>query len=349
MRYPQFVCLAFYFFMLAGFAPFANAASCEANFNTSGSKQTGLMFGTWIEARDLDPDDAIAQVRKLAESSGFEIGELTKDGRNASLFFSQKPTANARGFLVQATANVDVHSLNLVAILPSKMEAQPEDMRSAMCGMLAKVKLGQATKTDPLADRTAPPTKKLNVLQPKAIFDLGAAQAALEPGDSTITGTACVLRKVENGGGVYLATNQSVFLFPVTPYLDEAIQLSSKMKAGRDTLELSPIAMQVRLDGKTNGKGEFQFSKLKPGRYYLLTSMSVAVQGSSTKNMGTTFDGVEGRPTLTTHYQTEYFTKNFNDLLEKFVEIKNPGQTVKVTLTAKGFFNGRAGIFGCSG
>lgn len=341
-----------YFFLfnicLVSYVPVAEAASCEANFNTSAAPDV-LMFSTWIESQSLNARDAIMQVHQLAEKEGFVVGEEKKENGKVELDFFQKATNKARAFQLVATADENLNTLTIIAALPPGMEAKPEDMRNAMCGMLAKVRLGEVGgRNDVAAEPAASTSSNLNVVRPKSIFDLGAAQAALEPGNSTIEGTACVVHRVENGGGTYLARNKTVSLFPATPYLNETIQLSAKLKKGRDTLDVSPIAMQVRVDGMTNDKGQFQFPNLKPGKYYLLTTMSVAVQGSTTTDLGTSFDGVNGRPTLTTYYKNEGFTSNFDDVLEKFVEIKSPGQTVKVTLSPKGFFKGRTGLFGCS-
>ena len=347
MRASRIIYFLLFNLCLASYVPAAEAASCEANFNTSSAPNV-LMFGTWRESQSLNARDAIAQVHQIAEKEGFVIGKERNEKGKVELDFFQKATSKSRSFQLVATADENLNTLTLIAALPPGMEAKPEDMRNAMCGMLAKVRLGEVgARNDVAAEPTASTSSKLNVLQPKSIFDLGAAQAALEPGTSTIKGTACVVHRVENGGGTYLARNQSVSLFPATPYLNEAIQLSSKLKKGRDTLEVSPIAMQVRVDGMTNDKGQFQFSNLKPGKYYLLTTMVLAVQGSTTTDLGTSFEGVNGRPTLTTYYKNEKFTSRFDDVLEKFVEIKAPGQTVKVTLSPKGFFKGRAGIFGC--
>ncbi|WP_146093515.1 carboxypeptidase regulatory-like domain-containing protein [Xanthomonas hyacinthi] len=345
MRVSKIIYFLLFNISLASYLPIAEAASCEANFNMNSSPGV-LMFSTWRASQNLNENDAIAQVHKIAEKEGFAIGEQKKETGRIELVFFQKATSKSRSFQIIATADENLNTLTLIAALPPGMEAKPEDMRNAMCGMLAKVRLGEVgARNDSSGEPTASTSSKINVLQPKSIFDLGAAQAALEPGTSTIQGTACVVHHVENGGGTYLARNQSVSLFPATPYLKEVIQLSSKK--GHDTLEVSPVAMQVRVDGMTNDKGQFQFSNLKPGKYYLLATMGLEIQGSTTKDLGTSFEGVNGRPTLTTYYRKEKFTSRFDDALEKFVEIEAPGQTVKVTLSPKSFFKGRAGIFGC--
>ncbi len=347
MRFSKLICFSAFGALLACHAPMASAASCEENFSMSSSSQV-LMFSAWRTSEKLDPLDAIAQIHQVAKQEGFTIGEQKSEGGKTELTFSQDATSNSRSFDVVATADRNLNTLTLIAVLPPGMQAKPEDMRSAMCGMLAKVRLDTGDgRNEGTAKSTASASGKLNVLEPRSVFDLGAAQAALEPGTSTIKGTACAVHHVENGGGTYLARNQSISLFPVTPYLKEAIALSSNMKQGRDTLKVSPMALQVRVDGMTDDKGQFQFSNLKPGNYYLLATMALDVQGSTTRNLGTSLEGVEGRPTVTTYYQTENFTSRFNDVLEKFVEIKTPGQTVKVTLSPKGFFKGRAGLLGC--
>ncbi|WHO92929.1 hypothetical protein [Xanthomonas campestris] len=319
------------------------AANCESNFTASGSQDKGLFFATYLHSQNLDLNSAASQLRKVAQDDEFEVVEEKTEKGKVTLTLFQKPSAKTRGFFLTSEADETLGTLTIMTVLPPSMQARPEDVRATMCGMLARVNL-EPTKAppDPMAARTAPPSRPSKVLRPKAIFDMDAANAALEPGTSTITGTACVLR----GGRINLARNHPVFLFPANPYLEEARTLLSKAKRG-ETVELSPASMLIRLDGMTNEDGDFKFSKLKPGRYYVMTEMSTSFNRSDTRAVGTTFEGVQGRPTLTTHYQTDNYTLNYNDTLEKFVEIKEQGETAKIKLTPKGYFSGSPGIFSC--
>jgi len=333
----------------------ARASTCEANFNSSGSKADGLLFGTWRNFEALDAADAIAQMRAIAQAEDFHVGPEQRKGDAIELTLLQKPTAQARGFPVLVSANPGNGTLTLIAHLMPQMDADPQAVRSYMCGLLAKVEVRRSAEqvaAEEDAARTAAPRKAPNLLRPKAVFDLGQAQAALEPGSSSITGTACVRRHVSNGGGLYLASNQSVLLYPATPYLQEMVQLMRKLKPGRDEIDFSPAFLATRMVGRTNAEGEFQFSKMKPGKYYLITTLATRAYGSRNVDLGS--EVTDGGRTIVNYYTTENFSRDFNDVLERFVEIKQPGDTVKVTLTPPvrwtaifGDNNGSAGIFGC--
>lgn len=333
----------------------ARASSCEANFNASGNKADGLLFGTWRNFEALDAADAIAQMRAIATAEDFQVGpEQRKDGA-IELPLIQKPTAQARGFPVLVSANPGNGTLTLIAHLMPQMDADPQAVRSYMCGLLAKVQVRRSAEriaAEDEAARTAAPRKAPNLLRPKAVFDLGQAKAALEPGTATIAGTACVKRFVNNGGGLYLASNQSVLLYPATPYLQEMVQLMRKLKPGRDEIDFSPAFLATRMVGRTNADGEFQFSKMKPGKYYLITTLATRAYGSRNVDLGS--EVTNGGHTIVNYYTTENFSRDFDDVLERFVEIKRPGDTVKISLSPPlkwtaifGDNNGSAGLLGC--
>ncbi|WP_159933834.1 hypothetical protein [Pseudomonas sp. S35] len=235
-----------YFFLfnlsLASYLTAAEAASCEANFHTSSAPNV-LMFSTWRESQTLNARDAIVQFHQIAEKEGFVIGEKRNEKGKVKLDFFQKATNKCRGFQLLATADENLNTLTVIAALPPGMEAKPEDMRNAMCGMLAKVRLDEVgARNDVAAEPTASTSSKLNVLQPKSIFDLGAAQAALELGTSTIKGTACVVHRVENGEALtWRATN---LCRSFRPHLTSTKQFSFHQSSRRGaTLLKCPLSL----------------------------------------------------------------------------------------------------------
>lgn len=325
----------------------AQADDCVANFRTGKDPTTQAeLFSTSVRVPGMDTRGTIGQLKSIAEHDGFQVDKVDYETSGGRLELSQKASSTARGFPILITARKPGDVVTIAAALPPGMHAEPDAIRTNMCGMLARIDApgGAKAADDP---RTAPPStqKKLNVLKPADGFDAAAAKAALTEGTGVIAGTACVLR----AGATSLASNQTVLLFPATPYLQEVVALMHKAKPGRDTLDLDPEAMRTRLEGKTNGKGQFRFAKMKPGRYYLLTTLGSTRIGSRNVSVGT---GVQGN-TIIDYYETQYFANNYDDVLEKFVTL-GEGQTREVTLTPRrkwtvllGDNNGAAGIFGC--
>ncbi len=61
-----------------------------------------------------------------------------------------------------------------------------------------------------------------------------------------------------------------VSLFPVTPHLKEYLELEKRLgMKGRKRAALSPVALSYRIITRINSLGEFEFSNLKPGNYYM--------------------------------------------------------------------------------
>lgn len=337
------------FLLLPAKPAYAAQTGCEAEFSMSGSDERGLFFGTMQQFQGIDDRTIISRLGAIAQADGFQVDseEATSDG--ASLAFSQRASKSARGFMLDAKSKGGTVAFTVA--MPPGMKANPDEIRTNMCRMLARVESGNASEArsaDQTSDaaRTAAPQDPaaLKVLRPKAIFDPVQARQALEPGDAAITGTACSARQ----GTMMLASNSPVYLYPVTPYMEEAIALLGKLHSGRADVELSRMAMATRMTAQTNGSGQFQFLKMKPGRYYLLATMSSTFRNVRDVKAGTAY----GLGVSVDIYRSEEYDQSYNDMLEKVVEISRPGQTVNVTLTPKRSLNifrktGHPGIFGC--
>ena len=304
---------------------------CEANFHSDGTQQSGIRISTWQKFPNMDTHRAIAQIQKLAAQDGFHIGEATYGPSEANL--DMLPPS--RAFPVRVGASSKTGNITLLVLIPAGRSVELDGMRSSMCGMLAKVDMGsagnpQATQAADDSRSALPNTQK--VVRPTATFDKAAAQQAIEPGSSTIKGTACSLRSDANqdsaiwktGHVIILANMRKVYLYPDTPYLEQAVELMHKASKGRYSVDFSREAQSVRLEGSTNEDGQFQFSKLKPGKYFITSTLSASVHGSETVYDGTTDDG----PFLTAHYHTQYNNFNYDDILEKYVEVKRDGDVV---------------------
>jgi len=105
---------------------------------------TGKSFEAHAAVPGLSAQAAVAQMKVLAASDGFELGSDTLSGANATLELTQKPQGNSRGFPIEFAADGQ-GQLTLKTSLPAGMSASEKDMRANMCGMLARVKIGGAT------------------------------------------------------------------------------------------------------------------------------------------------------------------------------------------------------------
>ena len=144
--------------LLAPFAAAHAANTCESTFRTSGSMFTGKSFEAHAAVPGLSAQAAVAQMKVLAASDGFELGSDTLSGANATLELTQKPQGNSRGFPIEFAADGQ-GQLTLKTSLPAGMSASEKDMRANMCGMLARVKIGGATAPEggaPVATASAP-------------------------------------------------------------------------------------------------------------------------------------------------------------------------------------------------
>jgi len=133
---------------LTPFAKAHAADTCESTFHTKGSMFTGKNFDAHTAIPGATAQSAVAQMKVLAAAEGFEIGADTLAGSNATLEVAQKPEGNSRGFPMTFSAD-DQGQLALQAALPAGMSASEKDMRTAMCGLLARVKPGGAPAAQP--------------------------------------------------------------------------------------------------------------------------------------------------------------------------------------------------------
>lgn len=341
--------------LLAGASPvFANdEAACKATVRTSGSVEQGLVFEANDFLDSMAPRDAVQRLADLFQGQGFPVSPLREDGTKVLADISPRPN-NKDDATVLVYADSLFKQMYMIVKVPPGLARNGETVGDGMCKTFAYVAADDRRAKIPKVDpRTAPPpdVPSQNVLRPTATFDVTAAKAALEEGSATIRGTACVFHAVAGGGGgLYLASNQAIALYPDSAYLEEWVKLMHKAKPGRDVLDTDAQFTATRLVGKANSKGEFQFSRLKPGKYYLFATMSTEATGSRDVMLGSAQTDAQ---TITEYHTTEHFSVQNTDLLDKFVTVAE-GQEAKITLTPPmswkaliGKDNGSAGIFGC--
>ncbi len=116
-------------------------------------------------------------------------------------------------------------------------------------------------------------------MQPKADFDIKVATEMLNSGNAEISGTAYYEGKSPLGlkiGDKWFAKPGSIiYLYPLTTYIEEYLELKSKNKEGKRLATISSLANCYRIESKVfNNRGEFIIPNLSVGRYYLETEIS---------------------------------------------------------------------------
>jgi hypothetical protein len=179
-------------------------------------------------------------------------------------------------------------------------------------------------------DRGAPPpdTDRRKVVKPDAVFNVNDVDPAqLLEGNSTISGMTCNRAPVTNQ--FMPAANQTIWLFAYTPYLKQAIDLIDKNRnkdADKVRLDIDPRAFVTRLEGRTNNEGKFRFSRIKPGRYLVMTESTITSSGTAYRPVGSSYDGASN--TVTNFWQEQAWEKTSNDMLQADVTVKNDGDVV---------------------
>lgn len=108
------------------------------------------------------------------------------------------------------------------------------------------------------------------VLRPSGSFDRDAAERALRPGKSTIVGQAF---KKTVGGDVKYGAGNTVYLFPLTPYLVEVLQLLPQKDAFTQ-IQFDPAVLGYNRTTVADGEGRFKFPNLLPGHYRIETTIT---------------------------------------------------------------------------
>ncbi|SEW52721.1 tetratricopeptide repeat protein [Chitinophaga arvensicola] len=163
---------------------------------------------------------------------------------------------------------------------------------------------------------------------PQGTFDAKLAEAALGRGLSRIIGKACTKRD----GLIFPAAGVKVMLFPVTPYLEEWYALRDKKESKKTGVYMSTEANKYAIEAITNSDGRFSFEGLKPGKYFIQLIHSFN-QLKTAKVYTGSYTAQNGPVMQTTnYYYNQDYTVAREQRLERFVEIKEDGDTRKVTM-----------------
>lgn len=186
------------------------------------------------------------------------------------------------------------------------------------------------------ADKEAAKRKASEVItMPTIKFDSLLAKNMLAFGKGKIIGEAFTRQKNNYGMKILAkvpAHKVKIRLYPVTPYFKEYYELwkdKSKHNPKKNRfVYMDNNAYRYRLEAITNSNGEFTFPDMKPGKYYMWAMMDYSLDYNYNKYTGSGYDK-SGR---IDYYTPSSYSKDFNEFLETFVEVKNDGEVVKVKL-----------------
>lgn len=105
-------------------------------------------------------------------------------------------------------------------------------------------------------------------------FDLALHKAAMAEGKTKAEGQG-FLRT--NGGDVKVAAGSKVILYPDTPYLRECVAISKQVSVEAALWGYRSECgnlMQVVRETVADGEGRFTFANVKPGSYYVETTVT---------------------------------------------------------------------------
>jgi hypothetical protein len=139
--------------------------------------------------------------------------------------------------------------------------------------------------------------KDLEYVYPKAEFNKIETEKFIDnSGTGSIKGTAMLK-------GKHVGYFMQVSLFPLTEYFSEYLKLEKQFGTkGKKRASISPEALSYRIITKVDGNdGTFEFTNLKPGKYYMEGYLKIVKEKKSAYYVGQdsyTFEGsyISGPP-----------------------------------------------------
>ncbi len=176
-------------------------------------------------------------------------------------------------------------------------------IKSALICLLIAVMLGGCASPMQKAENDAKLRQASTAVEEKVVvaFDESQANAAMQEGSTIIKGV--LYHKVSTGGKnagsdppfsiapAQFLTGVKVWLYPETAHLKELLRLEKENKRSRawsKTAQLKQYApderiYKYRLESTTDASGRYFFTKMKPGRYYIVAqNQNITSTGSET-------------------------------------------------------------------
>lgn len=319
-------------------------ASCMDNLHVVTVSDGARLFTATSSHAGLSAQQAFDSVRNIVTADGYLIAvEPDYSSPNPRMGIGKQPSPVPTLIQVQRPTGISFTSI----VPPSNAS---KDVAERLCAIVGKFEAdrpvvpGQIYSARTAAEtleqsRTTIPVSKpvVNILKPDVPFDLAAAKAALEAGHSVIKGQVC-----GSWRGNLVLGSQPVFLYPATPYLQQALALGKKARPGKDQVLTDPDLVAARMEAKPNENGEFQFSQMKLGKYYLVTSISALLSGSRDVYAGHVDTGY-GSANV---YTSQNFNFGSDAGIERIVDVEKDGDTVKVTMQPPISRFGHSGLSG---
>lgn len=184
-----------------------------------------------------------------------------------------------------------------------------------------------------LATLASSAQKQTEYVFPQASFNEEAVARQMEDGTAMIQGIAKLKKK---GVTYHPFMKQQIQLFPVTPYLEEFLQLKKKYNKGRKIASISNTAFCYHIEGRTiDDQGGFEFRDLKPGRYYVVTWIAYEKKYNYSVQTGreTAYNGY-GEPLWSVPTYTTYTYRYAVDQeVSGIVEVKSEGEKVSMVIS----------------
>jgi hypothetical protein len=167
-------------------------------------------------------------------------------------------------------------------------------------------------------------------IRPKTAFNLSDTLKQLDFGTCTLKGQIFV----DDHGQHYATQGQLVMLVPLTPYLEEYLELCKEH--GRQRVAVDPgMATCGILSRILSPQGHFLFPGVKPGKYLVSAKVSWLGSGSRRVESGSreVYNGLGQYLWSTPIYKTEQF--NYTDIksVTSLVEFTAEGQTINLQLS----------------
>jgi hypothetical protein len=111
--------------------------------------------------------------------------------------------------------------------------------------------------------------KQPEYMLPASAFNKEEAYKMLDEGTNSIQGRISLKKR---GWVNYPGFKDMVLLYPVTPHLVEYIELKKKYNSKKKMAVMTKEAAMARIETKTiDSKGNFEFTNIKPGKYYIVS------------------------------------------------------------------------------
>lgn len=177
---------------------------------------------------------------------------------------------------------------------------------------------------------------------PETVFDENLTKLAMERGRSSIRGVLFHIDKYGSGRPVPVK-EVDVILYPMTPYMEEVIELEKQVMGNRGKQKLELVmdkrASKYAIVSKTDQYGRFQFANIKPGKYFMASNGSFSKSYNVNLPVGFTATGTNGAGQVAgyTHYQTESRTNTKPIFYRESVQLNADGQNLEIEARMRNF------------